>query len=202
MSRLKRRRDDGAALLEVGLVLPILFLLAVGLAEIGFLVIDYITVSNAARSGARAGAAAADDPNADAYILNMVEEAACDLRFSNLETVTIYKAQPDGSIPSDNKLINKYRNNGLADNLICGDAGAHALQADTPCCAWDPDGTPRDRKPPGLDSIGVLLEFSHTSVTGLFPFPTITWTESAVMQIEPDTRGKAKTKDDRGNGGA
>jgi len=199
MRRLTRRRDDGAALLEVGLVLPVLIFLAVGLAEIGFLVIDYITVSNAARAGARAGAAAADDPLADTFILNLVEEAACDLRFSNLEAVTIYKAESDGSIPSDGDLINKYRNTGLNTDLICGDAGAHALEPDTPCCAWDPVGAPRDRLPPDLDSLGVHIEFSHTSVTGLFPFPTITWTESAVMQIEPDTRGKSnKGKPNKG----
>jgi hypothetical protein len=47
----------------------------------------------------------------------------------------------------------------------------------------------RDRVPPGLDVLGVEVTFSHTSVTGLFPFPTVDWTETAVMQIEPDTRG-------------
>ena len=39
------------------------------------------------------------------------------------------------------------------------------------------------------DVLGVEVIFSHTSVTGLFPFPTVDWTEAAVMQIEPDTRG-------------
>ena len=43
--------------------------------------------------------------------------------------------------------------------------------------------------PPGLDVLGVEVVFTHESVTGIFPFPTVTWTETAVMQIEPDTRG-------------
>ncbi|MGH8948929.1 MAG: TadE/TadG family type IV pilus assembly protein, partial [Acidimicrobiia bacterium] len=46
------RREKGASLVEVGLVLPILILLAIGLSEIGFLIVDYLTVTNAAREGA------------------------------------------------------------------------------------------------------------------------------------------------------
>lgn len=184
-----KERDRGATMVEVGIVLPMLILLAIGLSEIGFLVVDYITVSNAARSGARTGAAAADDPLADEFILNVVEEDACNLRFGNLETVTIYLAEPDGDLPGNPNLVNKYKNNGPLTNLICDDATTHALAPDTPCCAWDPDGTPRDRIPPDLDTVGVRLEFSHNSVTGIFPFPTVTWTETAVMQLEPDTRG-------------
>lgn len=184
-----REKEQGATLVEVGIIIPILIVLAVGLSEIGFLVIDYITVSNAARSGARTGAAAADDPQADNFILNVVEEDVCNLRFGNLETVTIYKADTDGAIPGNPNLINKYKNDGPLSNLICDDASNHALTPDLPCCAWDPDGTPRDRIPPDLDTIGIQLEFSHTGVTGIFPFPTVTWTETAVMQLEPDTKG-------------
>ena len=54
-------------------------------------------------------------------------------------------------------------------------------------CPWV--AANRDRVPPTLDVLGVELTFSHTSVTGIFPFPTVDWTETAIMQIEPDTRG-------------
>ena len=97
--RLRRRREKGASLVEVGLIVPMLILLSIGLSEVGFLVVDYITVTNAARCGARTGAAAADDPNADQFILNVVEEAVCNLRFSNVESVAIYKAGVTGAIP-------------------------------------------------------------------------------------------------------
>jgi hypothetical protein len=43
--------------------------------------------------------------------------------------------------------------------------------------------------PPTFDDIGVEVTFSHSDVTGFFPFPTVDWDETAVMQIEPDTRG-------------
>jgi hypothetical protein len=40
-----------------------------------------------------------------------------------------------------------------------------------------------------IDVLGVEVTFSHSSVTGLFPFLSADWTEAAVMQIEPDTKG-------------
>lgn len=189
MGRLRRRKDRGASLVEVGLVLPMLILLAIGLSEIGFLVIDYITVSNAARSGARTGAAAADSPGADDVILDVVEEAVCNLRFSNVESVTIFRAEGDGSVPTlPSNLVNVWVNNGPLSSLRCDVAGSHGFSMGTNCCSWA--STSRDRVPPDFDEIGVKVEFSHSSVTGFFPFPTVNWTETAVMQLEPDTRGQ------------
>ena len=186
--RLPPRSEKGASLVEVGIVMPILILLSIGLAEIGFLVIDYITVTNAARSGARTGAAAADDPNADQFILNVVEEAVCNLRFSNVESVAIYKSGVDGSVPNPlNNDVNVWVNNGPLSSLACDNAAAHGFSVGTNCCAWASTG--RDRIPPDFDDIGVEITFSHSSVTGFFPFPTVDWTEAAIMQIEPDTSG-------------
>jgi hypothetical protein len=177
---MKRRLERGASLIEVGLILPMLLLLAIGLSEIGFLVIDYLTVTNAARVGARTGAAAADFPTADDLILQAVEEAACNLRFGELELVRIFKADDDGEPVVGS--INEYTPSG--SGLACD-----SLLIDLSCangCPWP--ATSRDRVPPVLDVLGVEVTFSHTSVTGLFPFPTVDWTETAVMQIEPETR--------------
>jgi hypothetical protein len=181
-----RDRERGATLVEVGLVLPMLLILAIGLSEIGFLVIDYVTVTNAARGGARTGSAAATTTGADNIILNVVEEAACNLKFSNLVSVTIYKAQADGSKPANVNLINKYNNPGSLSALQCANP-AHGLTPAPGCCPWTPAS--RDRIPPDFDTLGVEVVFSHSSVTGLFPFPTINWTERAIMQVEPDTSG-------------
>lgn len=183
----RKRSEDGASLVEVALLLPLLILLAVGLSEVSFLVIDYITVTNAARTGARTGSAAADTMGADNVILDVVEEAACNLRFGNLESVVIYKAEPDGSIPSPpGSSVNVYDNPGPLSGLQCDIAGSHGLVC-TNGCPWAEAS--RDRIPPTLDTIGIEVTFSHNSITGLFPFPTVDWTEIAVMQIEPDTSG-------------
>jgi hypothetical protein len=190
--RLLLAPEDGSALIEASFVIPILIVLAIGAAEVGLLGIDYMTVTNAAREGARTGAAAADytDPgppalDADDLILEAVEEAACNLRHGELVEVSIYRAEADGSMPVlPSGFVNTYVNSG---SLQC-DIDGHGLAAGTDCCPWDP--ATRDREPPSLDMVGVKVVFSHEGVTGLFPFPTVNWTETAVMQIEPDTRGQ------------
>ena len=57
---MSHRNEKGASLVEASILLPLLILMAIGLSEIGFLVVDYLTVTNSAREGARTGAAAAD----------------------------------------------------------------------------------------------------------------------------------------------
>jgi len=63
-------------ILQIAVYLAILILLAIGLSEVTFLVVDYLTVTNAAREGARVGAAAADydagSIDADDLILNRI----------------------------------------------------------------------------------------------------------------------------------
>jgi hypothetical protein len=181
----RRHRERGATLVEVGIVLPMLILLAVGLAEVGFLVIDSVTVANAARSGARTGGSAAKDAGADVAILEVVEEDICNLRFSNLGGVTIkiFLPEADGSVPTPpGSVVNQYGNSG---SLVCGSSG-HGFSC-TNGCPWDP--TSRDNIPPDLDQVGVQITYTHQSITGLMPFLNMTLTETAVMQVEPNTRG-------------
>ncbi len=184
--RLKGNADRGASLVEASLLLPLLILLAVGLSEIGFLVIDYITVTNSAREGARTGAAAADYDqggiDADDLILESVEEAACNLKFGTLTEVSIFKADANGDpiVGSINHYVPSM------SGLSCGNSST-GLVCDNGC-PWAPSS--RDRVPPGFDVLGVEVVFTHSDVTGFFPFPTVTWSETAVMQIEPDTRGQ------------
>jgi len=180
----RKALERGASLVEVGLILPVLILIGIGLSEVGFLVVDYLTVTNAAREGARTGAAAADfdqgGVDADDLILEAVEEAACNLRFGDLEIVRIFKADAAGE-----PIVGQMNEYSPTGGLDC-DSPLNSLSCDNGC-PWA--AASRDRVPPTLDVLGVEVVFSHTSVTGLFPFPTVDWTETAVMQIEPDTRG-------------
>lgn len=184
----KRDKEKGASLIEASILLPMLILLAVGLSEVGFLVIDYLTVSSSAREGARTGAAAADydDPitgtDADDLIKESVEEAACNIKFGDLTEVSIFLADSNGD-PVGASTTNRYVPAG--SGLACG-VPANGLNCDNGC-PWSPGS--RDREPPGFDVIGVEVVFQHSDVTGFFPFPTVTWSETAIMQLEPDTRG-------------
>lgn len=174
--------DKGASLIEAAFVLPLLIGLAIGISEVGFLVIDYLTVSNSAREGARTGAAAADydegGTDADDLILESVEEAACNLKFGHLKSVSIFKANTDGEPTGDLMEINTYDAPG---GLVCG--LGNGIECNNGC-PWKPED--REREEP-YDVLGVEVVFTHSSVTGLFPFPTVDWSETAVMQIEPDT---------------
>lgn len=177
------RADHGASLIEVGIVVPMLLLLAIGLTEVGFLVIDYVTVTNSARSGARTGAAAATSSVADDEILQVVEEDACNLRYGDLVRVTIYKADADGDVPFNSNHFRVYEPTVLG-SLLCDDpAHSLVLQSGT----WDP--ADRDNVPPDFDELGVKVDFTHNKVTNIVPFPAVEWSERAIMQVEPDVRG-------------
>ncbi len=168
-------------MVEVGIVLPILLMLAIGLSEIGFLVIDYITVTNAARSGARTGAALNTDVGADDAILDVVEEDLCNLEFGSAVVVRIYRANADGSMSASQ---NNYTSSGA---LGCG-SNSHSFACDAleGGCNWP--ATSRNNDPPNnFDRLGVRIEFTHNWVTNFLPLPNTNFLETAVMQLEPDT---------------
>jgi hypothetical protein len=184
-----KNKDKGATLIEASILIPLLLTLAIGLSEIGFLVIDYMTVSNAAREGARTGAAAANydegGEDADDLILESVEQAACNLKYGQLVSVSIFQADMNGEptgmtntfVPEPGGLKCEA---GTGNGLICDPDGV--------CPGpWKPED--RERDPGALDVLGVTVVFSHEDVTGLFPIVRRSWSETAIMQIEPDTRG-------------
>lgn len=181
----------GATLLETAIVIPMLLMLAVGLAEVGFLVIDHMAVANAAREGARVGAAAGpydDVPSsidADDLILRSVEQAVCDIESGRVTQVSIYVADADGGF-ADLGRINEYVPP-VSGLLNCTSAGATSFTCSNGC-PWLPAN--RDNTPPDLDDIGVLVEFEHDPILGIFPFGgTLAVSDRAVMRLEPNTRG-------------
>lgn len=190
-SAIRKSRDQrGVTLLETAIVLPMLLMLAIGLAEVGFLVIDQMAVANAAREGARVGAAAGpyEDStgtiDADDLILRSVEQALCHLENGRAERVLIYPADADGGF-ANLGLINEYVLP-PATPLNCTSTGTTAFVCIS--CPWDP--TTRDNTPPVLDDIGVQVEYKHDPILGFFPFTSILdLSDRAVMRIEPDTRG-------------
>lgn len=61
LARMKRRRDDGASLVEFALLMPLLLLLTLGIVELGYLLGQNNEVRHAAHEGARL--AAVNDAN-------------------------------------------------------------------------------------------------------------------------------------------
>jgi len=65
----ERRDDRGATLVEAALVYALLFLALFAVVEFGLAFKDWLSVSHAAREGARAGATYGDDPRSNIAIL-------------------------------------------------------------------------------------------------------------------------------------
>ncbi len=177
---MRRHSDSGASLVEVGIILPILLTLALGLAEVGFLVIDYITVTNAARSGARTGSSLGPVTGVDNSILEVVEEDLCNLNHGTVKVVRIFKAGADGSMGVSNNFT-------PSGALRCNQTGhAFVCSVAEGGCGWSETGRNND-PPSSYDQLGVRIEFDHEYVTGFLPLPETGFTETAIMQLEPDT---------------
>lgn len=76
-----QKNQNGTAMVEMGLVLPIFVIVLLGIAEFGWLINAYVTVQHATREGARLGITGA----ADADIVERIREAAGALNPSLLD---------------------------------------------------------------------------------------------------------------------
>jgi len=88
MIRRLRKSENGQALVEMALVLPLFFLLLFGVIEMGRVGYAYITVSNAAREGGRI----ATIGGTDLAINSSIKNAAVSLDPASL-TITITPSQ-------------------------------------------------------------------------------------------------------------
>lgn len=88
----KQTGEHGATLIEAALALPILILVIVAILELGLAFKDYLTVSYLSREGARIGALAGNDPEADCAILRGLGEIVTTGDLARINHVEIYKA--------------------------------------------------------------------------------------------------------------
>jgi Flp pilus assembly protein TadG len=82
----------GTALVEAALVSPLFFLILFGVLEFGGAFRDYLTVNNAAQSGARSGAIAGNDADADFKIVSAVRTDSASIPSGQLMRVVVFKA--------------------------------------------------------------------------------------------------------------
>ncbi len=72
MRKLLRKDEEGLAILELALIMPLIIVFIFFIAEMGLLFFDYVSASNAVREGARCGAVGYDD----AAVVARVEQGA------------------------------------------------------------------------------------------------------------------------------
>ncbi len=180
-----RDNDRGATIVEAAISYGLLFLALFAVFEFGLAFKDWLSVSNASRTGARAGATFGDDPNADILVLREVESTLAPIGLEPGDQVRIFDASPLGESTTYT----------YAPDTGCTSTVFPALQG---CCDWslcpepgrttyvDPIWLPADRDitAPFTDRIGVEIQFTHGWVTGFFG-ATTDFTTSTEFQIEP-----------------
>ena len=182
-------RERGATLVEAALVYALLFLALFAVVEFGLAFKDWLSVSHAAREGARTGATYGDDPRSNIAILRSIDATLAPAGIADGIRVNIFEAQGGG----------------LSDSYVytpstpdCTDNTPVGLPPLTGCCEWSPcpepfrdtyslpnwDPADRDVEAPDLDRIGVEVEFTHQWLTN-FILNSTDFTTSTDYQIEP-----------------
>jgi Flp pilus assembly protein TadG len=90
------RREDGQALVELALVLPILFAIMLGTIQLALGLKDYLTLADAVRTGARQAAVSRGVADPTGATTTVVRNAASDLRSADL-TVTVTSTWEPGT---------------------------------------------------------------------------------------------------------
>jgi Flp pilus assembly protein TadG len=102
MRRLSLRSEDGQAATEFALVLPILAALLLAIAQFGILFNNYITLTDATRTGARKAAISRFVGDSGAAAVTAVKAAATNLKSSDLQvTVT----SPNWDVPGSDVTV-------------------------------------------------------------------------------------------------
>jgi Flp pilus assembly protein TadG len=76
--------ERGQSLTEFAVIVPLLLLLVLGIAQIGLVYNNWVTLTDAVRTGARKAAVSRTDSNRNTDIINAVKAAATDLSSSKL----------------------------------------------------------------------------------------------------------------------
>ena len=178
-----RHRDNGTVAVETAVVSMFLIILAFGIIESSFLFKDWLSVSAAARAGARMGASQPRVANFAQASADQVTNALSDLNPANLQAVWVYKTtaitgSPPASCNSSSSCV-PFTWNGT--QLTTSSLG-NWLSTSQDACAGDVTTAPNLR-----DSLGVYVKYNHTSQWGFFFKTTSIISQSTVMWIEPWT---------------
>ena len=78
------KNERGQTMTEFAIILPILVVLLFGIAQFGIAFNNYITITDAARAGARKGAVSRNSSNPTGDCVKQVKDSAADLDLSKL----------------------------------------------------------------------------------------------------------------------
>jgi len=101
------RRTRGSALIELVILIPIVLLMAVGVAEFGRLMRTSMTLTHAVKAGAQYGAQDAARADDQTGIANVVRADASPLTLDSVSSARFCRC-PDGSAPACNSTCPAY----------------------------------------------------------------------------------------------
>jgi Flp pilus assembly protein TadG len=91
--RKRLRGEDGQALVEFAFILPLFMLVVIGTIQFGFVLHNYVTLTDAVRAGARQAAVSRGTPDPVASATSRVRKSAVGLKQSKL-AVTVTPHDP------------------------------------------------------------------------------------------------------------
>lgn len=176
-----RHNQRGATLVEAAIVFSLLVLTLVALTEFALAFKDWLSVSHAAREGARQAASYGDDPRTDILALHAIEQALEPAGATDIEEVEIY--DPDSGLSTTYRYTPGGNCGGgnCCDWTPCPDPDLPSPPYSVP--DWDP--LTRDVSAPTTDRVGVRITYLHTWITGLIISNVSRFEATVEYQIEP-----------------
>ncbi len=188
--------DGGSALVEAAFISPIVFFMFLGIFEGGGLMLDYLSVSNAASAGVRTAGIAGSELTADYAIVHAIAGESAAINRETITRVVVYKGNGSQStVPigcstatsGTTGTCNVYLTTDLDDPVTSPTFKCGSMSKDRFWCPTSrKTALQNDRGNGPPDWIGVYIEVNHQMVSGLFG-DSRTITADVVTRIEPET---------------
>ena len=177
-------------LVELAVVVPVLIVLVLMSFQLGMMLRQDMTVSAAARAGARVGSSAGVDREADYEVLQAVAAGLGTIPVADIELVVVFKSDGGGQVPaaclaaSQSGVCNRYTAADLTRPVSdFGDTTSCA--ASSPDRFWCPVDRERDQASlTGPDWFGVYVQVRNHSVAPTF-LGDRSLSDTVVMRLEP-----------------
>ncbi len=177
-----RRGERGVVAVETALMVPLLFFVFFGMMEFGLYWMADHSLNEGARTGARLGATLARELNYEDDVVAVVEDAVRGkIPSGTVDALTIFRADPTTGSP--------YAGTGTVDDCSA-DCFRYVWDSDTEAFAqvagpaWDALSQAACGRIDHNDYLGVYIEGTYESLTGIFPAGR-TISESSIIRLEP-----------------
>lgn len=170
-------RERGVTLVEGAIILPLLVLIILSIMELGLAFKDFLTTDFAAKEGARVGALAGNDPDADCHIVQSIVAGYTATDFDKLDSIKISQVDQNGNLGATNTWEFTGTDPTLCDPL-------HWTVVEN----WESTGRDVTLGPSAtLDILAVTIDTRHDWVTGFPPWRgQINIVRTAIQRLEPE----------------